>query len=232
MLWDSMDRSCANFVSIRYHASSIKEVYIWRSIRLVPIDFIPCLFRTFPWQQCPLTGQFFSASFVIMLSENRLSTALVNLLKRKNRYEPFRFAILRTSVALVSIAFLVAFAWDLVKQIIDEQFSTRGYTVVQPFNNVTKFGMVGMPSILVITNILGHPTFENVSVAYTFKSNCRPEVINFAWTTEPISFCGCFCWLLESRSRQWIILPLYTVVASVSGAKYRGPVAMEPIISM
>ena len=91
--------------------------------------------------------------------------------KRKDRYklEPNRFVYFRTCVSLISLALLLAFGVDLIKQIVDEQFSTRSYTVVEPFNNATKFGMVGMPSILVFTNILSNASFENVSVAHYFK---------------------------------------------------------------
>jgi hypothetical protein len=64
---------------------------------------------------------------------------------------------------------LLAFGYDLAKQIKDEQFSTRDYTAVEPFDNTTKFGMVEMPSVLVYTNILSQPSFQNVSVAHSFK---------------------------------------------------------------
>jgi hypothetical protein len=63
----------------------------------------------------------------------------------------------------VSIALLVALGCDLVKQIKDEQFSTRDHTTLEPFDNLTKFGMVEMPSVLVYTNILSQPSFANVS---------------------------------------------------------------------
>ena len=101
--------------------------------------------------------------------ESSFINSLGGFSKWKDRFEPLRFAIFRTVVALVSIALLVAFGYNLVRQIIDEQFSTRDYTVVQPFNDTTKFGMVGMPSILVYTNILPQPSFNNVSVARSFK---------------------------------------------------------------
>lgn len=102
-------------------------------------------------------------------SESSFINGLIEFAKGKYRFEPLRFAIFRTVVALLSIGSLVAFGYNLVKQIKDEQFSTRSYTVVNPFDNAKKFGMVGMPSVLVYTNILGQPSFENVSVAYSFK---------------------------------------------------------------
>jgi hypothetical protein len=36
----------------------------------------------------------------------------------------------------------VAFGYDLVKQIVDERFSTGDYTVVEPFDNATDFETV------------------------------------------------------------------------------------------
>jgi len=83
------------------------------------------------------------------------------LFRRAERYEPFRFAFFRTCVALISLALLLAFGVNLIIQIVDEQFSTRSYTVVEAFNNATKFGMVPMPSILIFTNILGKPSFDS-----------------------------------------------------------------------
>jgi hypothetical protein len=63
----------------------------------------------------------------------------------------------------------LAFAVDLGVQIEDEQFSTRDYNAIEPFDNITKFGMVVMPSILVYTNVLSKPSFENVSITRSFK---------------------------------------------------------------
>jgi hypothetical protein len=74
-------------------------------------------------------------------------------------------AVVRTSASLVSIALLFAFGFSLVKQVADEQFSTRDHTTTEPFDNVTKFGMVEMPSVLVYTNILHNASFVGVSIA-------------------------------------------------------------------
>jgi len=83
------------------------------------------------------------------------------IFRYNDKFESLPFSIFRTVVALLSIALLVAFGYDLVKQIIDEQFSTRSYTVVKPFDDAKNFGMATMPSVLVYTNILGQPSFEN-----------------------------------------------------------------------
>ena len=103
------------------------------------------------------------------MSQSSFIDSLGRFSEGKGSIEPIHFAIFRTCVALVSIALLLTFGFDLVKQIIDEQFSTRDYTVVEPFDNTTKFGMVGMPSVLVYTNDLSQPSFENVSIPHSYK---------------------------------------------------------------
>jgi len=79
-------------------------------------------------------------------------------------------AVTRTGLSIVSIALLLAFASDLVKQIKNERFSTRDFTESDPFDNRTKFGMVEMPSLLVYTNILSNASFSGVSLATLYEA--------------------------------------------------------------
>jgi len=75
--------------------------------------------------------------------------------------EPTWIVVLRTILSVLAIVALLVYAIDLAIQIKTERFSTRDHTAVEPFDNVTKFGMVQMPSVLVFTNILSMPSFEN-----------------------------------------------------------------------
>ena len=88
----------------------------------------------------------------------------------------------------MSIALLFAFGFNLVKEVKDEQFSTRDHTTTEPFDNLTKFGMVEMPSVLVYTNILQNASFVGVSVANSaprveyLRLNLYSRVHIYLWT--------------------------------------------------